>query len=67
MRIWKWFLRSTSFDRNGTGVARRELCSYCASTLLPCPGCRGDWRALDCGKCALGLRCPTHSTYWLAR
>jgi hypothetical protein len=62
MQIWSWFLRRTNIDTVHSGA-----CRYCASPLLLCPGCKGNWRAHCCRNCSLGLRCPTHRTYWLAR
>ncbi|HEY2723280.1 MAG TPA: hypothetical protein VGI84_01215 [Pseudonocardiaceae bacterium] len=42
-------------------------CAYCAVALQACPDCGQDWRANRCTTCSLGLRCPTHGSYWLAR
>lgn len=61
MRIWEWFLRRIGIDTDNRGA-----CDYCASPLLRCPDCQGNWRAHRCRSCSLGLCCPTHRTYWLA-
>ena len=67
MRIWSWFLRRTGVDTTTIDTVHSGTCGYCASRLILCPGCQGNWRAHHCGNCSLGLRCPTHRTYWLAR
>jgi hypothetical protein len=52
--------------RRSAAPTATGVCAYCRSPLLPCPDCHQDWRATRCTSCGLGLRCPTHHSYWLA-
>lgn len=49
------------------GGDKPRVCAYCAQSLEDCPTCGDDWRLRRCGHCSLGLRCPTHHSYWIAR